>query len=119
MELWIRDLILLKETGDWNLIINKDKSSLLSKQAARFTSKGLQDMIQKIELARTMLKSNTNYQLTIETMLYQFWEEQIMHLIVGARFKKPVNILFDPSGSICRKMITLLLKQREVLNLAM
>ncbi|MGI6536973.1 MAG: DNA polymerase III subunit delta' [Caldicoprobacterales bacterium] len=72
MELWIRDLILLKETGDWNLIINKDKSSLLSKQAARFTSKGLQDMIQKIELARTMLKSNTNYQLTIETMLYQF-----------------------------------------------
>ena len=72
LELWIRDILILRETGDLDFIINRDQSTVLRKQASCFTSKALQDMIGSIEQARKRLKSNTNYQLTIEAMLSHF-----------------------------------------------
>lgn len=72
LQLWIRDIIILRETGDFNLIINRDQSPLLRKQASYFTREALQVMIGSIEEARKRLKSNTNYQLTIEAMLSHF-----------------------------------------------
>jgi DNA polymerase-3 subunit delta' len=72
LQLWIRDIIILIETEDSSLIINKDQSRLLLKQASYFTSEALQVMIGSIEQARKRLKSNTNYQLTIEAMLNHF-----------------------------------------------
>ncbi|NLC43985.1 MAG: DNA polymerase III subunit delta' [Clostridiales bacterium] len=72
LQLWIRDIIILKETSDLNLIINRDQSSLLRKQASYFTNEALKAMIGSIEKSRKRLKSNTNYQLTIEAMLSHF-----------------------------------------------
>jgi DNA polymerase-3 subunit delta' len=72
LQLWIRDIIILKETEDYNLIINRDQIPLLSKQVSYFTTEALQVMIGSIEQSRKRLKSNTNYQLTIEAMLSHF-----------------------------------------------
>ena len=72
LQLWIRDIIILKETEDFNFIINRDQFPLLRKQASYFTSEALQVMIGSIEQSRKRLKSNTNYQLTIEAMLSHF-----------------------------------------------
>lgn len=72
LELWLRDILVLHETDDFNLIINKDQTAMLQKQASHFTGEVLQDMIKSIEQARKRLKSNTNYQLTIEAMLSHF-----------------------------------------------
>jgi DNA polymerase-3 subunit delta' len=70
--LWLRDLLILKETGNREMVVNLDKLSLLNKQIPAFTSRELQDMIEKIEESRRILKSNGNYQLTIENMLLNF-----------------------------------------------
>lgn len=72
LQFWIRDLLILKETGEWGLIINLDQTALLKKQAAHFTSEALKDMIEKIEDSKSMLKRNSNYQLTVENMLLSF-----------------------------------------------
>ena len=72
LQLWIRDLLILKETGEWSLIVNQDQSALLKRQVSSFTSAALRDMIENIEASRTMLKRNSNYQLTIENMLLSF-----------------------------------------------
>jgi DNA polymerase-3 subunit delta' len=72
LQLWIRDLLILKETGEWQLIINLDQTALLSKQVSYFTSTALKDMIRTIEESRTMLKRNSNFQITIENMLLNF-----------------------------------------------
>jgi DNA polymerase-3 subunit delta' len=72
LQLWIRDLLILKETGEWELIINLDQTALLDKQVSYFTSSALRDMIENIEQSRTMLKRNSNFQITIENMLLSF-----------------------------------------------
>ncbi|HHU48100.1 MAG: DNA polymerase III subunit delta' [Caldicoprobacterales bacterium] len=72
LQLWIRDLLIFKETGKWKLIINLDQTALLRMQVSHFTSAALKDMIEKVEESRTMLKRNSNYQITIENMLLSF-----------------------------------------------
>jgi DNA polymerase-3 subunit delta' len=72
LALWFRDLLILKETGNKSLVINQDKISWLQKQLSSFTSRELKDMIENIEQSRRILKSNGNYQLTIENMLLNF-----------------------------------------------
>ncbi len=70
--LWFRDLLVYKETGDPDRIINLDQTGLLRKLAPLFTSRDLNDMMEKVEASRKILKSNGNYQLTIENMLLHF-----------------------------------------------
>ena len=70
--LWFRDLLVCREIGDPDRIINLDQTDLLRKQAPLFTSRDLNDMMEKVEESRKILKSNGNYQLTIENMLLHF-----------------------------------------------
>ena len=70
--LWFRDLLVYKETGDPDRIINLDQTDLLRKQASLFTIRDLNDMMEKVEASRKILKGNGNYQLTIENMLLHF-----------------------------------------------
>jgi len=72
LQLWIRDLLIIKETGEWSLVANQDQSALLKRQVSSFTSAALKDMIESIEGSRIMLKRNSNYQVTIENMLLNF-----------------------------------------------
>ena len=65
---WFRDLLIYKEIGNSNLIINKDKIELLSKE--RFLDKDkINDIIDSIIKTNKYINSNVNYQLAIETML--------------------------------------------------
>lgn len=70
--LWFRDLLVLRETRGIDLIINMDKISLLNEQVKVFTSRALKDIIELVEESRKIIKSNGNYQLTIENMLLGF-----------------------------------------------
>ncbi len=67
--LWFRDILILKETGDHSLVVNMDKISILKVKTESFTFSSLKDIIEIIEKSRRILKSNGNYQLTIENML--------------------------------------------------
>jgi DNA polymerase III subunit delta' len=74
--LWLRDIMVYKETGDDRLILNMDKISSIRQEAKLFTINGIQCMIEEVEKTKKMLDSNTNYQLTIENLLMAFRREK-------------------------------------------
>ena len=65
---WFRDLLIYKEVGQIDLIINKDKLEILSKQSSIDFNK-INGIIEKIEETRVNISNNVNFTLSIETML--------------------------------------------------
>lgn len=65
---WFRDLLIYKEVGRTNLIMNKDKLEILSKQSSIDFNK-INDIIEKIGKTRVNINDNVNFTLSIETML--------------------------------------------------
>lgn len=66
---WFRDLIIYKEVGKSSLIINQDKILELSEQSYMNFDK-IDDIINRVEETKINIKRNINYQLVIETMLF-------------------------------------------------
>jgi len=65
---WFRDLIIYKELGQSNLLINKDKLECLGSQSHMDFCK-INDIIENVLKTKENIKKNINYQLAIETML--------------------------------------------------
>ena len=70
---WFRDLILYKELGNTDLLLNKDKIDILSNQVFLKENK-INDIIENIGNAKQDIQRKVNYQLTIETMLLKMQE---------------------------------------------
>ncbi len=69
LTLWYRDILYLKATDDVNNLIFKDEVYDIKKQAAKKSYSGIEKILQAIELTRTRLKANVNYDLVIEMLL--------------------------------------------------
>ncbi|HHY81765.1 MAG TPA: DNA polymerase III subunit delta' [Clostridiales bacterium] len=72
LEAWFRDLLIYRETKDASLVVNLDKMPQIVRQSSNFTSWELKKMLENVAFSRKVLKSNCNYQLTIENMLLSF-----------------------------------------------
>lgn len=70
---WFRDLLVYKEIGDTELLINRDKIKLLSGQTFLDISK-INDIIDTVMKTKEYIKNNVNFQLAIETMLLSMQE---------------------------------------------
>ena len=69
IELWLRDVLVLKQGNLRQIIVNIDKISYLEDLANSFTSRNIQCIIDNIEKSKRMLASHANFQLTIENLL--------------------------------------------------
>lgn len=67
--LWYRDILYMKATDDVNNLIFKDEVYDIKKQAAKKSYSGIEKILQTIELTRTRLKYNVNFDLVIEMLL--------------------------------------------------
>lgn len=65
---WFRDLLIYKELGDSDLIINKDKIDILSGQSSIGYNR-INGIMDRIENTRKNIRNNVNFVLSIETML--------------------------------------------------
>lgn len=65
---WFRDLAIYKETGEKELLLNKDKLDILEKQSS-LDINHIYDIIDRIERTKINISRNINYNLSIETML--------------------------------------------------
>ncbi len=74
MMLWFRDLLVYKATEEMELVINRDKEKLLSEQSFLDFDR-INDIIKKIQDTSINIQMNVNYQLSIETMLFNIQEE--------------------------------------------
>lgn len=77
MLLYYRDLLVMSETGNENMLINSDKKDMIvrNKGARTGHSSRLIVNIEAIEAARRALKKNANYQLVIDQLLFKLRED--------------------------------------------
>ena len=75
MLLYYRDLLVVLETGNQNMLINSDKKDIIFNNARIYCSRRVIDDIAAIEAARRALKQNANYQLVIDNMLIRLRED--------------------------------------------
>lgn len=70
---WFRDLMIYKEVGSSQLILNRDKIQLLSNESFLDIDK-INDIIDNVMETKKLIDSNVNYQLAIEAMLLNMQE---------------------------------------------
>ena len=72
--LYIRDILILKEVNNKELIINYDKVDELEKISNKISYNRLNNMIECIEETRINFNSNSNYSMTVNVLLMGFLE---------------------------------------------
>lgn len=69
MGVWYRDVLLFKATNDINHLIFRDELQYIKKTADQSTYEGIEIIITALETAKTRLKANVNFDLTMELLL--------------------------------------------------
>ena len=67
--LWFRDVLLFKATQEAGELIFKDELAAVRKQAKKSSYEGLEEILNSIERARSRLRANVNFDLTMELLL--------------------------------------------------
>lgn len=74
MMAWFRDVLLFKVTNDLNELIFKDEYRHISEYASRTSYEGVESIIESICKAKSRLRANVNFELTIELLLISIKE---------------------------------------------
>jgi DNA polymerase-3 subunit delta' len=69
LQLWYRDLLIIRRKAEHSRLVNEDKRSTLNRQAAQFGTNDLYKMLKAIERTRELLARNVNSQLALEVLL--------------------------------------------------
>ncbi|SCG81737.1 DNA polymerase III subunit delta' [Proteiniborus sp. DW1] len=72
--LWSRDLLIYKETGNVDILINKDKVDLILNQCKKLSKPKIMDILDVVRRTKEDIHSNVNFQLAIEVMLLNIQE---------------------------------------------
>jgi len=74
MQMWFRDVLMLKATNDPNLLLFKDEYRVIRKQANTRSYDQIENILKSMDDAKAKLKSNVNFDITIELMLLSIKE---------------------------------------------
>ena len=69
LTVWFRDVLLFKATKDVDGLIFKDQLNYVKERASKSSYEGIETMIKAIERAKERLRSNVNFDLTMELLL--------------------------------------------------
>lgn len=75
MMMWYRDVLIYKSTNDANLVIFKDELKYIRKDATDRSYEGLNRILKAMDVAKTRLAANVNFDLTMELMLLTIKEK--------------------------------------------
>ena len=67
--MWFRDILLFKATAEVDKLVFRRQLDMIKKRASQSSYEGLQEILNAIEKVKTMLKSNVNFELSIELLL--------------------------------------------------
>lgn len=76
MTMWFRDVLYYKAAEDVNNLIYKDEVFDIKKQAAKRSYYGIEEILGQIQTARTRIKANVNFELTMELLLLAIKENK-------------------------------------------
>ena len=66
--IWYRDILLYKATKDINKVVFKDEINYIKEQATKSSYEGIELILESLEKAKTRLKANVNFDLTMELL---------------------------------------------------
>jgi DNA polymerase-3 subunit delta' len=66
-----RDVLLYKETGETERVINQDHIDIIKSFAERISGENILNSIKAVERAFHAINQNANKQLTLETMVFK------------------------------------------------
>lgn len=69
LSVWYRDVLLFKATNDVNHLIFKDETQYIKKTADQSAYEGIEEILDALEKAKSRLKANVNFDLTMELLL--------------------------------------------------
>lgn len=69
LAIWYRDVLLFKATNDANHLIFKEEIQYIKKCADRCAYEGIEDILKALDKAKSRLKANVNFELTMELLL--------------------------------------------------
>jgi len=75
MAVWYRDILLFKATHDMNHLIFRDEIQSIQKVAQYSDYEGIEEIIRALEVAKGRLRSQVNYELTMELLLLTIQEK--------------------------------------------
>lgn len=71
VHLWLRDLMIIKSTGEHDNIINIDYSGLLYIQSQKLELQNIMEALQAVEIFQEDLKYNVNYLAAVDRLLFK------------------------------------------------
>ena len=69
LSVWYRDVLLFKATNDANQLIFKDELQYIKKIANQSAYEGIEIILDALEKAKSRLRANVNFDLTMELLL--------------------------------------------------
>ena len=75
LAIWYRDVLLFKATNDANHLIFKEEIQYIKKCADRCAYEGIEDILKALDKAKSRLKANVNFELTMELLLMAIKEK--------------------------------------------
>jgi DNA polymerase-3 subunit delta' len=73
--LYYRDLLVMSETGNENILINSDKKDMILKNVRMYSNRRILSSIAAVEEIRRAVKQNANYQLSMDKLLIKIRED--------------------------------------------
>ncbi len=74
MAIWYRDILLFKATKDANHLVFREEIQAIRKTAGRSSYEGIESVIKALDKAKSRLKANVNFELTMELLLLEIKE---------------------------------------------
>lgn len=68
---WIRDILIIQTTNNYDIVINKDKIDSIKKHAYRLVDRNLIEIIEAIEITIKNLEMNVNFKLAIDHLVLE------------------------------------------------
>ncbi|MCR4651681.1 MAG: DNA polymerase III subunit delta [Lachnospiraceae bacterium] len=69
LAIWYRDALLFKATNDANHLVFRDEFQYIKKTASRTTYEGIEDVLKALDTAKSRIRANVNFELTMELLL--------------------------------------------------
>jgi len=75
MRIWFRDILVYKATKEEDQIIFQDEYMTIEKMSQTYSFDDINDILKAIDLAESRIKSNVNFDSTIEILLLSIKEK--------------------------------------------
>ena len=72
--MWFRDLLLYKASGHRNCLMFESEAEVIDRQAREISYDGVQEILVEIDNLKSRLKSNVNFEITLELLFIKIRE---------------------------------------------